>query len=206
MPVVTDAHREARRRQVLDAAIECFTRDGFHRTTMQDIIAEAGLSAGAIYGYFQSKDELIEAIADERHAREAGLVEAAEAQDHPVDAIREAARLFLSSLSDEQERKRRRLGIQGWAEALRNPDVGKLVRKGTDQVRRHLSGLVREAQERGELPAEADADAMARVMVSIFQGFVLQQAWDPRVRPGPYLDAVEVILDSLSATEAARRR
>ncbi len=205
MPVVTEAHREARRRQILDAAIECFTRDGFHRTTMQDIIAEAGLSAGGIYGYFGAKDEIIRAIADERHAREAALVEAAEEREDPVDAIRDVARLFLGALADEQERKSRRLGIQGWAEALRNPEVGKLVREGTDQVRTHLAGLVREAQTRGELPAEVDAQALARVMVSIFQGFVLQQAWDPRVRPAPYLDALEVILDCLSAPGGGRR-
>jgi TetR/AcrR family transcriptional regulator, transcriptional repressor of aconitase len=205
MPVVTDAHREARRRQILDAAIECFTRDGFHRTTMQDIIAEAGLSAGAIYGYFGGKEDIIEAIADERHAREATFIEEAEMRDGPTDAVREVARLFLSSLADEQERKRRRLGIQGWAEALRNPNVAKLVRKGTERVRRRLGELVRDGQERGELPAEADPDAMARVMVSIFQGFVLQQAWDPRLRPGPYLDAVEVILDALRAQARAPR-
>ncbi len=198
MPVVTEAHREARRRQILDAAIECFTRDGFHRTTMQDIIAEAGLSAGAIYGYFSGKGEIIRAIADERHAREAALVDTAEQRDDPVEAIRELARLFLSSLTDETERKRRRLGVQGWAEALRNPEVGKLVRKGTDQVRRQLTDLVRAAQARRELPPEADPEAMARVMVSIFQGFVLQQAWDPRLRPAPYLDAVELILDHLT--------
>ncbi len=48
----------------------CFAREGFHRTTMQDIFREADLSPGAVYSYFEGKDELIEAIADERHARE----------------------------------------------------------------------------------------------------------------------------------------
>jgi len=48
MPKVTDAHRESRRRQILDASIECFAREGFHRTSMAQIIAEAGVSAGTI--------------------------------------------------------------------------------------------------------------------------------------------------------------
>jgi len=70
MPRVTDAHRESRRRQILDASIDCFAREGFHRTSMSHIIAEAGVSTGTIYLYFTSKEEIVEAIAEERHALE----------------------------------------------------------------------------------------------------------------------------------------
>ena len=73
MPRVTDAYREARRRQILDASIECFAREGFHRTSMAQIIAKAGVSAGTIYLYFSSKEEIIEAIAEERHIVESTL-------------------------------------------------------------------------------------------------------------------------------------
>src|SRR2546422_9313531 len=71
MPKVSEAHLDARRKQIVDAAVACFARNGFHRATMQDICREAELSPGAVYRYFSSKDELVEAIADERHAREA---------------------------------------------------------------------------------------------------------------------------------------
>src|SRR5215212_6087280 len=62
MPKVTEEHVEARRRQILSAALRCFARQGFHRTTMQDIFREADLSPGAVYSYFKSKDELVAAI------------------------------------------------------------------------------------------------------------------------------------------------
>ena len=48
MPKVSEEHLDARRRQIVDAAIVCFVRKGFHRATMQDICREAGLSAGAV--------------------------------------------------------------------------------------------------------------------------------------------------------------
>ena len=70
MPRVTDAHRETRRRQILDASIECFAREGFHRTSMAQIIAEAGVSAGTIYLYFTGKRKC-RAIAEVRHAQSA---------------------------------------------------------------------------------------------------------------------------------------
>src|SRR5262245_30602356 len=62
MPKVTEEHVEARRRQILTAALRCFAREGFHRTTMQDIFREADLSPGAVYTYFKGKDELIRGI------------------------------------------------------------------------------------------------------------------------------------------------
>src|SRR5919197_5412070 len=65
MPRVSEAHLERRRRQILDAARVCFIRKGFYETSMQDVFRESGLSAGAVYSYFKSKDDLVKAIATE---------------------------------------------------------------------------------------------------------------------------------------------
>src|ERR1700712_4865389 len=62
MPKVSEQHREARRDQILDAAIACIARTGFHRTSMADIIAESGLSAGAIYLQFAGKQDIALAV------------------------------------------------------------------------------------------------------------------------------------------------
>ena len=61
MPKVSGAHIAARRQQILDAARACFARQGFHQTSIQDICKEAGLSPGAVYRYFPSKDHIIAA-------------------------------------------------------------------------------------------------------------------------------------------------
>ena len=58
---MSDAHLEARRQQILDAAEACFSRQGFHQTSMQAICSEAGLSPGAVYRYFSSKEDIIAA-------------------------------------------------------------------------------------------------------------------------------------------------
>ena len=84
-----------------------------------------------------------------------------------------------------------------WAEALRNPDVLATVRRGVDEPRRLLGRIVSESQARGELPSEIDPDALARVMVAIFQGFVLQQAWDPETDSRSFVAALDVILAAL---------
>ena len=61
MPKVTEAHLEARHQQILNAAGACFSRQGFHQTSMQDICREAELSPGAVYRYFSSKEDIIAA-------------------------------------------------------------------------------------------------------------------------------------------------
>lgn len=65
MARVSQVHLDARRRQILDGAARCFARNGFHGTSMQDVLHEVGLSAGAAYRYFSGKDDLIAAIAGE---------------------------------------------------------------------------------------------------------------------------------------------
>ena len=64
MARVTAAHVEARTNQIILAAWECFARKGYHQTTMADIAGEAGLSAGAIYRYFASKEAVLKAISE----------------------------------------------------------------------------------------------------------------------------------------------
>ena len=58
-----------RRTQILEAAVVCFAKHGFHQASMHDISAEAGISVGLIYRYFQNKEAVIAAMAD-RHKRE----------------------------------------------------------------------------------------------------------------------------------------
>ena len=120
MPKVSDDYRASRRQQILDAAVECFARQGFHRTSMQDIFTESGLSAGAVYGYFAGKDEIVAAVADERHAHEVALFTGALAAADLRDGLHQLVHAYFDWLRDPAEQRRRRLAVQLWAEALRD--------------------------------------------------------------------------------------
>src|ERR1700710_454706 len=65
MPRVSQAHLDARRQQIVDAARARFAGHGFARTSMADIVEESGLSNGAIYRYFTSKDEIVIAVCEQ---------------------------------------------------------------------------------------------------------------------------------------------
>jgi AcrR family transcriptional regulator len=196
MPKVTSEQRGARRDHILDAAVRCFAREGFHRTTMPDIFRESGLSSGAVYGHFAGKEELIEAIADQRRAGESLLLGLA--FDGQQD-VRLAFSNFLAPLfqwlSEPAEQEKRRVGVQVWAEALRSDRVRQLVLGATDQ-RAMAVQAIEAARQRGELPAEIDPDALARVVLGAIQRFIVQQA-EPDLDPGPFVAALELMLDGI---------
>jgi AcrR family transcriptional regulator len=181
MPKVDDAHFAARRRQILDAAAACFAREGFHRTSMQDIVRESGVSAGLVYRYFTGKDDMIAAIVAERHAYRARVVSADPTAGY-LDLLR--------SLGDPAARDDLRLRVQVWAETLRSERFRELARAGVDEPLRlvapALAGL------------SAEPDALGRVLVAVYQGLVLQTVWDDDLDNAAFVRAVEAVLAALS--------
>jgi TetR/AcrR family transcriptional regulator, repressor for uid operon len=195
MPKVSPQHLEARRQQILDAALTCFDRAGFHRTSMQDIVGESGLSTGAVYRYFDSKEDIIEALADARHAKEAALIDEAMQIDDPRAALHRLADLYFEWLTDPDEQRRRRLGLQIWAEAAHNDRLRAAVQRGADQ-RLLLAGVLQQAQRQHTLDPAIDPETMTRVYLALFQGFLIQQAWQPGVDVGPYLRHLHLLIDA----------
>ena len=66
MPRLTEATKQARRRQIIDAAFTCFTAKGYSNTSMSDIIKESGLSSGSIYSHFSGKSDILRATVQQR--------------------------------------------------------------------------------------------------------------------------------------------
>jgi len=176
MPKVSQRYRDARRDQILAAARRCFLRDGFHATSMQDLFTEAGLSSGAVYSYFASKDDMIIAIAEENMR---GVIETirtviTQRPDSPAGAaIAEA----LDVLHAEDARSGiGKLAVIVWGEALRNPSLAARFAAMVTLIRADLTEFVRDRQRSGDLPGDAPAEALAAALMSIVPGYILQLA------------------------------
>ena len=102
MPKISDLQRETRRRQILDAALRCFSRDGFHATTTADIVRESGVSQGTLYLYFATKDDIVVALADDRHQGEAFLNALAQSEPDPVEGLFLLVELYGKGLTDAE--------------------------------------------------------------------------------------------------------
>jgi TetR/AcrR family transcriptional regulator, repressor for uid operon len=196
MPKISEEKRQARRLQILDAATRCFARQGFHRTSMADIVRELKSSPGAVYCYFRGKNDIVAAIAEQRHKRESALLAELLAPGDISEGLRHLARAFFEMLDDPKERERRKVTIQIWAESLRDKHIRKIVERGIRQ-RDMLTTSLRGAQRAGQLPENLDTDALSRVLLALLQGFILQQAWEPELDTEGYLETATHLMNSV---------
>jgi len=114
-----------RRSQILDAALVCFAKRGFHQTSMHDISAEAGISVGLIYRYFENKEAVISAMAD-RHKRE--ISEMLQRAKQAPTLLESLEILFTAHCCEEDAPVVSAFVVDLYAEASRNPRVADLVR------------------------------------------------------------------------------
>jgi AcrR family transcriptional regulator len=204
MPKVSQQYMHARSSEILDAAVICFARSGFHKATMRDIVQESGLSAGAIYNLFSSKKEIIAAIAARRHDEERRLFEETLKQATVAKSLQAIRDHFLSELNSSEQRMRRRVTVQLWAEAQHDSTLQKVARDTFAKPYRLLRDLLTEGQRRGEIARQIDADAMARFLIAVFHGLVLQSEWNERLTIKPLLDIFDVLLVAAARPESGQ--
>jgi AcrR family transcriptional regulator len=176
MPRVSEDHLAARREQILDAARACFVRNGFHATSMQDVIREAGLSVGAVYRYFPSKGELVAAVAQrvvDQLTAGIGDIATTEPPLPLQEALSRAVDVVDTQLGPEGGV---RLAIQVWAEAMRDPGLAGFVRRVYGALRDHFVTIATRARDAGELPAGADPRSVGAALFALMPGYALQRA------------------------------
>lgn len=162
---------DARRRQILEAALVCFARRGFHQATMQEICTEAGLSAGAVYRYYASKAELILAIAaEDRRTLLAPLTEMA-ANAALVDVLCAVARAWLLHVGQ----KDRGLVAEVLAEAVRDRAFGLMLAEHAAPVCEALQNAIRASQASGEVAVQVEPERAARLILAALDGVGLHR-------------------------------
>ncbi|MFC4265605.1 TetR/AcrR family transcriptional regulator [Arthrobacter cryoconiti] len=194
VPKVTDSYREERRREIAAAALRCFGRKGFQGTSMADIIAESGLSAGAIYGNFKNKDDLIDVSVHGVLDRLLKWIDPIGSSD-PILEPHEFLAAFLRNI--RQDIVTDGLLLQVWAEAVTDPDLRPMVAETLTEIKAVFASYLTHwyTQTRG-LPTEAaseKADKYAPVLLGTCQGFLVQSAIVPDFNTEGYLAGLSMI-------------
>lgn len=202
MPKVTEAHVEARRAQILEAACHCFSEKGYHQTTVRDICERAGLSAGAVYGYFKSKDEILEAVAELGRRSTRALLGLGRGEDEEAPSLAEILGKVMELVDSELIRESSRLDVRMWGEALHTPQLRKLFLEAGANIIEPLADATRRGQEGGEIAAGLDPEAVARVCVALALGFTVQIAMDPEADLSRCPAVVSALLDGSFAVRS----
>jgi AcrR family transcriptional regulator len=170
VPKVSEEHAAARREQILSAAQRCFARKGFHNASMNDVFAEAGLSAGAVYSYFKSKDEIIVAMSDRAVRLIVPFFDEVLAEE-PAPPLEDVMRRFAVEL-EKLVAGPGSIAPQVWAEATHNPALVPAVTANLRRMRDFWIEIARREQSAGRLTPDADVAAVGTVLFSMTPGYM----------------------------------
>jgi AcrR family transcriptional regulator len=203
MPKVDAQHVERRRAQILEAAFHCFSERGFHRTTMRDIFEQASLSAGAVYGYFKSKDEILEALVERGRETTTRQLAALE----PAADWRALLRQSIEALASERSAKTQRMDLLMWAEALNTPKLREIFVRRLMEIARGVATSMA-ANRSDESGSEPRAEDLARLGIALILGLSVMRTLDPTLALGRLAKVVEdfpVSTDLPASTESRER-
>jgi len=175
MPKVTEEHRTAKRDEILEAALRAFRRKGFQATSMAEIIAESGMSAGAIYGYFDSKADIVRSGAGTIVAARMNDLEQLSNLD-PMPEPSEVVRTIIRGLVEQAAWPA--LLLQIWGEAVTDPSMRELGNEFFSRVRLAFATYIMRWQQHAHGLSEAEAKIVAEDQAPLFlstvHGFVVQ--------------------------------
>jgi AcrR family transcriptional regulator len=147
------------REQLLDAAARVFARKGYAGTKIQDIVREAGLSTGAVYGRFGSKDDLLREAVVRRTARGARL---------DTDVAERVADLITRTDAEA-------VRLEAYVTARREPDVAAAVVDAQAHWRAAVQPLVDAALADGTVADDVDPEAVLYFLRTVHLGLLLQR-------------------------------
>jgi AcrR family transcriptional regulator len=167
---------EQRRSQILQAASRVFARRGFQETRMDDIVSESGLSKGALYWYFESKDDIIIAIVDSVLDRELAHIRALVDDPRPA---RERLMHFVEFMLEDFQNLDELLPMvfEIVALAIRNASVQPMIESYFRSTMESLVPIIEQGIEAGEF-RPVDAQAAAIAVGAQIEGTILLQVYD----------------------------
>ncbi len=165
-----------RRTQILEAAMVCFAKRGFHQTSMHDISAEAGISVGLIYRYFENKEAVIAAMAS-RHKKEIHeLLE--EARQAPT-LLESLEILFTAHCCENSPKVQSAFIVDLYAEASRNAKVADMVRDVLQTLMDGVTDLIAQSPEVKHAAHDLRPNEMAELIFAVARGMLMRDVLQP---------------------------
>lgn len=193
MVKVSDAHLEARRRSILDAATCVFSQKGIEIATMAEVAALAGISAGAIYLYFENKAALARGcMSAKTEAIEAQWEQPDEPSGDPMGAFTDLSQLTFGGLNDPASRVDTMLAVEQMLMRARGraPEPAGQISAEFPAVVTGIAGRLDRCLEAGQLAPDIEPNALAGALFAFYWGARLVRMVDPDTDTDAQLDAL----------------
>lgn len=193
MPKLKPDTQRARRENILDAALRCFARGGFHATTMQDICKEAAVSPGAVYVYFASKEDLIAGLCERDRSEFAERFSLVSSAPDFLDALRQIGEHYFVDESPDRQRFVIEMGI----EATRNPRISEIFMTVDQFCFDSFKSLFQRLKDEGRIAPAIDIETLAKVFNVIGDGMFWRRAIEPGFNARAVLPVLVELVGSL---------
>ena len=186
--------------EILLASQACFVRKGFHNTTMQDICQQAGMSAGNIYRYFDSKEMIIEVFAGEELQWMTTAIKDVPSSPDMLQAIVDTVYWTAVTLMEENKSE---LIAELFAEAGRNPRINAIYTKFNKQLTEQTCNMLQELEDNNLLRPLHDKSLVAKILISLVDGLVLNKIISPDFDMTKMRPVIETMITSLFAPQTS---
>src|SRR4051812_25216639 len=164
-----------RRCQILDAALVCFAKRGFHQTSMHDISAEAGISVGLIYRYFENKEAVIAAMADRHKGQIHDLLQ----QAAQAPSLLESLEILFTAHCCEEPKLQSAFVVDLYAEAARNPEIAQLVLDVVDTAMSGVTELIARSPEGQVSSSGLQPNELSELIFAVARGMLMRDVLQP---------------------------
>jgi AcrR family transcriptional regulator len=166
-----------RRAQILEAAVVCFAKHGFHQASMHDISAEAGISVGLIYRYFENKEAVIAAMAD-RHKKE--IQEVLERARLAPTLLESLEILFTAHCCEKSPKVQSAFVVDLYAEAARNPHIAELVSDVLTTAMDGVTDVIARSPEAKNAAHGLTPSEQAELIFAVARGMLMRDVLQPQ--------------------------
>ncbi len=167
------ASPEARRAQVLEAALRCFAAKVYHAATMDDLVKASGLSKGSLHWHFRSKQDVLLALFDAFAEDLFADWDALEASDEPaLDVFQQVADNSIRQLCTEPEL------LRAWIEFFTYPLARERLAEIYARTRRKMAVALKRDLVQGRI-GDRSPEGLAATLTAVLEGLLLQAMVDP---------------------------
>lgn len=191
MPKLSKEQKISRRKQIMQAALICAARKGFHQTSMRDICREAKMSIGAVYNYYKSKEEILAAITKEGQPTKRVMLERLKECQNARESFQELFGYFFLVYKNGSFRTYGSIDLETYCEATRNEEVRKIMQEEYEAMANPLKELIKHWQREKEIRKDIDPTYLANYLISLSIGIKIHLLVQPELTADGFEEIVQ---------------
>lgn len=174
MPKVTEEYKQQKRQHILDCAMECFAEDGYEKATMDDIVVRSGMSKGALYNYFKSKDDIYLNLLEHSNERTFNyFLDGFDELSTSTEKVIHLFNIYSKTNLDDMSIGKQRVHLEFYINSSKNEHLRQAMIEHSKKYISFLVKIIEEGKRTGEFKSDLNSQVTAEAFWAINDGIRL---------------------------------